>query len=216
MARSPVVSNAKEFVKRLDGVSAAYHRGVVGSMATSADLARNRAVTEHMNPRGRKPSFRYEYVNMRTPTGGEYVQRRKVVEKSDKLFVKTGRLADALQTKGSWNLKKNLTESRFSGTGRGARHWLAWIRPQASGNTHSYLMRLSLTEAGDPMMKYRILHEKGGVMRRNVSGQSFAERRQFLIQGRPFLGPSINKTFSDRVYGGELFKRLRGVEAMPL
>ena len=223
MARSQIVSNAKEFVKKLDDVSSLYHRGVLESLAVSADLARNRAVTEFMNPRSRKRTFHYEYWS--PPPGtrdgtdrliDNRTYRVKVYEKSDKLYIKSGRLADALQTNGAWNIKKNMTESRFAGSGRGGKHWLAWIRPQSSGNTVSYLLRMSLTEAGDPLMRYRILHEKGGAMRRDVQGKTWEERKQYRIPARPFLGPAKNKSFADNVYGAELFKRMKRVESVKI
>lgn len=216
MARSEVKSNAKEFVKRLDAVSKAYHIGVLSSIATSIDMARQLAVSGYMNPRGAKPSFHYEFNTVTWPSGKKYTYRNKVFDKSPKLFIRSGRLANVLTMAGTWDKNKMGSESRFRGSGADAKHVMSWIRPQHSGGVNSYLSRYSITEKGDAGIKYRVLHEKGGVMRRDVSGNNFNDRRGSLIRARPFFQPAMNAKFSENIYGAELWKYLRKAEAIPL
>ena len=144
-------SNAKEFLKRLDKCNLERHHDIMMAFADNLDDIRFKAVERYMYPKA----------------------PRKVKARPDKLTIRSGKLANIMRHQGQWNVPRSLAEARL----KAGQNLLFWIRPQIKSDRAEYMARLSVVEAGDAGVKYRVNHEARGD-RRGVR--------------RPFLAPAIN------------------------
>lgn len=155
MAKSQVSLNADEFLKNLSIQQKRYLKTIMGNVSKSLDSIRMRAADK--------------YIISRTAgfiSGKFSMSRLYKLQPTDKyrLTERTGRLKKILKSPGSW--KTTFKQSRLQADP----HLLFWIKPQSSGSSSSFLIRLSVTEKGDKGVGFRIKNEtkgdKKGVIRK--------------------------------------------------
>jgi hypothetical protein len=189
MAKSRVVSNAKEFARAIDKVGQEYGRQVMTAMSYTIDEGRELAAQEIIpsNIPGRVVRWYGGRARAMGLKEDERGRRRMVdaykIQKAvpGKVTERTGLLGKTLRTKGSWNI--TTSRARFT-----APHWGINIRPQAEGKTISFVANIRL-------------HESGPVS--DMRGRLLQEERK----GRKYLEPGLRKGFDHRI-APELIQRV--------
>lgn len=166
MAKSAIRVNADAFIKSLDQQQLIRHQGIMVSLQKYVDRALESAYTKHII----KGKFR---------SGSMKPGRMYRLQPSDptRLTSRTGLLYYMLSINAGWNPSK---PTKIQGETRLRSHPAikAWVRPQQSGTSFFYLIRLTMS--GDTDVENRIRNEKTGD-RRGVR--------------RPFLRPGLEDAY---------------------
>ncbi|MCE5224322.1 MAG: hypothetical protein LLG05_00485 [Porphyromonadaceae bacterium] len=185
MATNRILSNAKEFIKKLDEVQIEIHKSVLIGISEWMDDVRNNAVDKYMIPN--RFASNTILINVKG-TARPYVRingklyRLSTLQKSvpGRVTIRTGMLASIIKQPGTWKINRKATEIKFNGTGKFGRNALLWVRPQLDG----YLARFTFgkgTEGSNDPITVRLNNESGG---------------KFGAHRRPFLKPAIASTES--------------------
>ena len=144
MATNRILSNAKEFIKKLDETQIEIHKSVLIGVSEWMDDVRNNAVDKYMIPN----EFASNTILMNVKgiirpyvriNGKLYSLSTLQKSVPNRVTIRTGMLASIIKQPGTWKINRKATEIKFNGTGKFGRHALLWVRPQLDG----YLARFT-------------------------------------------------------------------------
>lgn len=177
MAKSTVVTNAKEFARWADKTAKAEAIGVMTAMSKVIDAGRMAAAANVIpsNISGRVILWRKGRANAYgRSSNGRLIRASKLQPvTAGKVTERTGLLIKTLSQKGRWTITAN--RAKFE-----APHWGINIRPQLSGRTLSFIGNVRL-------------HTNGPV--KDMAGRLMQEKSK----GRPFLQPGLKSAFNQRI-----------------
>lgn len=186
MATNRLLTNAKEYIKRLDDEGKKLNRETMQGISDWMDKVRSVAVSEYMEPNKYKSQTivrenRHRDVVAYVNDDGKirpHNRLQKPIPK--KTTIRTGTLSGTISARGTWQVNRSGTENKFSGMGRLGKTVLMWVRPQSDG----YLMRFTFGKGGDKFMEYRLRHNRT----------------------RPFIEPAIR--LNNMVFDATIYKRI--------
>lgn len=188
MAKTTVVTNARAFATWADDVSRSEAQGVMTAMSYTIDAARMEAADSII------PSTVPNRIILwskgragaytKSTTTGRLIRANNIQPSTaGRLTERTGMLQQTLRVKGHWEISPS--RAKFE-----APHWGINIRPQLKGRSLFFVANMRLLDQGPIRdMAGRILQEK--------------------TRGRPFLGPALQKVFSERI-APELIANIAG------
>lgn len=179
---SQIITNAKDFTKRIDRAANKYNLDVMRGMAGMADNALLLARRNIIDAPARGA--------VKDENTGRFVRQKKTYHPT-KLTNRTGLLRAKLDA-GRWRFTKSISRP-ISGNNVNA-----WIRPQKSGNSFSYMMQLGLVPRGITAIEMRLRHEDG----RGRDKFGFPRKK------RPFFTPGVQDSFKEM--DKEMFDKLKG------
>lgn len=188
MATNRILSNAREFVKKLDAVEKQLLREKMMGIADWMDKVRQSAVNDFMEPNKYKSTTfvrknrQGDLVAFVRYDGRIYPHRRLQKPVRNKVTIRTGTLAKAVTAPGRWQVNRPGTENKFNGQGQFGKTVLMWIRPQSNG----LLCRFTFGKGKSiPFLEYRLAHNR---------------------KGRPFIEPAVR--MNQTVFDQTVYKRI--------